>query len=229
MYWQENESRQRFQVPDDIVDFAYRIDCPTLPLEHAYALSRALHEALPWLADEERAGVHLIHGAESGNGWMRPQDPENELLHLSRRTRMTLRLPKERVPDAQALTGRTLDIDGYPLRVGEGSVKLLSASATIFSRYVVDEQAAGEQAFIHSVAEQLQQAGIKVRKMMCGRTHLLKTPDADILTRSIMVADLDKPDAVRIQELGVGPHRKLGCGLFLAHKGIDPVASVDDE
>lgn len=229
MYWQDDDSRQKFKVPDDIVDFAYRIECPTLPLEHAYALSSALQAALPWLADEETAGVHLIHGAESGNGWMRPQDPEHELLHLSRRTRMTLRLPKDRVVDAQALTGQTLDIAGYPLRVGEGSVKLLSTSGTIFARYVVDEQAAGEEAFIRSVAEQLQRVGIKVRKMMCGRTHVLKTPDHDVLTRSIMIADLDKPDSVRIQELGVGPHRKLGCGLFLAHKGIDPVASPDDE
>lgn len=229
MYWQDDDKQHRFQVPDDIVDLAYRIDCPTLPLEHAYALSSALHEALPWLSEEARAGVHLIHGAESGNGWMRPQDPDSELLHLSRRTRMTLRLPKERVEDAKALTGQTLEIEGYPLKVGEGSVKLLSTSATIFSRYVVDEQAAGEQAFIHSVAEQLQREGIKVRKMMCGRTHVLKTPESDVLTRSIMIADLEKADSVRIQELGVGPHRKLGCGLFLAHKGIDPVASPDDE
>lgn len=228
MYWQEKESRQTYQVPDDIVDVAFRIECPRLPLEHAYALSSALHEALPWLADEARAGVHLIHGAESGNGWMRPQDPENEVLHLSRRTRMTLRLPKERVPQAQELTGQELDIAGYRLGVGDASVKLLSASATIFSRYVVDEQAAGEQAFVRSVAEQLQQAGIRVRKMMCGRTHVLKTPDADVLTRSIMIADLEKPDSVRIQELGVGPHRKLGCGLFMAHKGIDPVISADE-
>lgn len=228
MYWQENETRQTFRVPDDIVDLAFRIDCPRLPLEHAYALSSALQDALPWLADEPRAGVHLIHGAESGNGWMRPEDPENEVLHLSRRTRMTLRLPKERVPDAQTLSGQSLDIAGYPLRVGEPSVKLLSASGTIFSRYVVDAQAAGEQAFTHRVAEQLQQAGIGVRKMMCGRTHVLKTPEADVLTRSVMIADLDKADSVRIQELGVGPHRKLGCGLFLAHKGIDPVITDDE-
>ncbi len=229
MYWQEKESRHTYQVPDDIVDLAFRIECPRLPLEHAYALSSALCDALPWLEDEQRAGVHLIHGAESGNGWMRPQDPENELLHLSRRTRMTLRLPKERVSDAQELTGRQLDIEGYPLVVKDSTVKLLSASATIFSRYVVDEQAAGEQAFVQSVAEQLQRAGITVRKMMCGRTHVLKTPAHDVLTRSIMIADLEKPDSVRVQELGVGPSRKLGCGLFLAHKGIDPVVSADDE
>lgn len=229
MFWQDNDKQQKFQVPDDVVDFAYRIDCPTLPLEHAYALSSAVQLALPWLADEERAGVHLIHGAESGNGWMRPQDPAHELLHLSRRTRMSLRLPKQRIEDAKGLTGQTLDIDGFPLRVGEGSVKLLSTSATIFSRYVVDEQAAGEQAFIHSVAEQLQRHGIQVRKMMCGRTHVLKTPEADVLTRSVMIADLDKAASVRIQETGVGPYRKMGCGLFLAHKGIDPVASPEDE
>ena len=94
MFWQEKTPDKPYRVPDDIVDLAFRIDCRCLPLEHAHALSVALHEALPWLEDESRAGIHLIHGAESGNGWMRPEDPQSEVLYVSRRTRMTLRLPK---------------------------------------------------------------------------------------------------------------------------------------
>ena len=43
-------------------------------------------EELPWMVDEPQAGIHLIHGAESGNGWIRPQEPD-ALLILSRRTR----------------------------------------------------------------------------------------------------------------------------------------------
>ena len=39
-----------------------------------------------------------------------------------------------------------------------------------------------------------------------------------------VVAGLGPDESVRIQERGVGPHRKLGCGLFIQHKGIEPVA-----
>jgi len=227
MYWQEKDDQREFRVPDDIQDVAFRIHCPRLPLEHAFALSTALHEALPWLADEERAGIHLIHGAESGNGWMRPENPETELLHLPRRARMTLRLPKERIDDAKGLTGTVLDIDGFRLEVGEAAVKPLSDVPTIFARYVADEQDAGEEAFLERIAGEMGALGIAVRKLMCGRVHRLRTPDGDIVARSVMVADLDKRDSVLLQQRGVGPHRKLGCGLFLPHKGIAPVFDDD--
>ncbi len=229
MFWQEKDDAKVFQVPDDIVDVAYRIMCKSLPLEHAHALSSALHEALPWLAAEEQAGVHLIHGAESGNGWMRPEDPSSEVLHLSRRTRMSLRLPKERVDDAQALTGQVLDISGYPLEVGELTVKPLQASSTLFARYVVNEHGDDEQAFLSDVAAQVAALGVPVRKLMCGKTHILSTPDGAVETRTVLVAELEKPESVRLQQQGVGPGRKMGCGLFIPHKGIAPVASLDDD
>lgn len=229
MFWQEEKQGSTYRVPDDIVDLGFRIDCKCLPLEHAYALSRALHEALPWLADEERAGVHLIHGAESGNGWMRPEDARSELLYLSRRTRMTLRLPKERLDQARALTGRTLNIEGYVLTVGEGVVKSLSTSSTIFSRYVANDYGADEQAFVQAVAREIGSHGVAVRKLVCGKDHVLHTPDGDIATRSVMLADLKPQESVTLQQRGVGPHRQLGCGLFIAHKGIAPVAVTEDQ
>lgn len=227
MLWKENDEQREYQVPDDIQDLAFRIDCPCLPLEHAHALSCALRGALPWLADEPRAGIHLIHGAESGNGWMRPEDPEREVLHLPRRARMTLRLPKERLDDAQALAGQVLDVAGYRLTVGEAVIKPLSAVPTIFARYVVDAQAGDEEGFVEAVAGEVRALGVAVRKLMCGRVHRLRTPAGEILTRSVMIADLDKRDAVLLQQRGVGPHRQLGCGLFLPHKGIAPIFDDD--
>ena len=227
MYWQEDDQRREFRVPDDIQDLAFRINCPRLPLEHAEALSAALQQALPWLAEEPCAGIHLIHGAESGNGWMRPEDPATEVLHLPRRARMTLRLPKERLEEAHALTGKTLDVGGYRLEVGEALVKPLSVAPTLFARYVVDLDDAGEEAFVEVVAAEIRALGIKVRKLMCGRVHRLGTAAGAVVTRSIMVADLDKRDSVLLQQRGIGPHRQQGCGLFLPHKSIAPVVDAD--
>jgi len=224
MFWQEDRDEDKpYVVPDDIVDVNYRVDCRALPLDHAHALSRALLAALPWLADEPRAGIHLIHGAESGNGWMRPEDVENALLHLSRRTRMTLRLPRERLEDAEALVGQELDIDGHRLRVGESSVKKLSPLSTLFARHVVVDPAHDEQAFLQAVAGEIQALGVPVTKLMPGKSHAFRTPDGVVYTRSVMIADLDPEHAVRLQEEGVGPLRKMGCGLFIPHKGIKAV------
>jgi CRISPR/Cas system CSM-associated protein Csm4 (group 5 of RAMP superfamily) len=38
-----------------------------------------------------------------------------------------------------------------------------------------------------------------------------------------MLADLELEESLKLQEAGLGPGRKLGCGLFLPQKGIKPV------
>ncbi|MCK5092780.1 MAG: type I-MYXAN CRISPR-associated protein Cas6/Cmx6 [Gammaproteobacteria bacterium] len=223
MVWQEEKP---FVAPDDIVDLSFRINCKCLPIEHAHTLSRALHEALPWLGKDDRVGIHLVHVAESGNGWMRPVDAENDLLLLSRRTRMTLRLPKDRLDEARQLKGVTLDIDGYSLEVSDSSVRELSISTTLFSRYIIADEEESEQVFTASVVSELGGMGIPVRKLLCGRTHTLNFPDRKVFTRSLMIADLEPEQSVKLQQVGLREGRKYGCGLFLPHKGIDPVGSM---
>ena len=77
--------------------------------------------------------------------------------------------------------------------------------------------------------EELQQRDIRVRKMLCGIGHTVSTPDGDIETRSVMIADLDKATSLSLQETGVGPGRHLGCGIFLPHKGIRAVGETEDK
>ena len=227
MFWEEEKDENSpYVVPEDVVDLIYHINCKALPLDHAYAFSRAILQALPWMADEEQAGIHLIHGAESGNGWMRPDDVENQLLHLSRRARMMLRVPRHRIEEASALEGTTLDVSGHPLTVGKASIKLFSTLPTQFSRYVaipagVDLQ--DENAFLEYVAAELSATGVKIRKMLCGRSHSFRLPEGELNTRSIMLADLDVEEAVTLQQQGIGDRQKLGCGLFIPHKGVKAV------
>ena len=38
-----------------------------------------------------------------------------------------------------------------------------------------------------------------------------------------MLADLDVEEAVILQQRGIGRHKKMGCGLFIPHKGIKAV------
>lgn len=224
MFWSDDKDNATgFVVSDDVVDLAFRVTCPTLPLDHAHALSTALLGALPWLADEPQAGIHLIHGATSGNGWMRPEDTVNELLHLSRRTRLLLRLPQARLDDARELTGEQLDIAGFPLAVGRSDVRLLSSLSTLFSRYVLTYKAVDEEEFLELAAAELKVMGIDCRKMLCGITHTHDLPDGKMITRSLMVAELDKEQSVQLQQLGLGEGRKVGCGLFIPHKGIEAV------
>ncbi|HYA39631.1 MAG TPA: type I-MYXAN CRISPR-associated protein Cas6/Cmx6 [Candidatus Methylomirabilis sp.] len=226
MYWQESKDNERYVVPDDVVDVVYSIRCRSLPVDHAYALSQAIQAALPWLAGEERAGVHTIHVAESGNGWMRPDDP-NALLHLSRRTKLVLRLPKHRIDDAGRLTGQTLDIQGNPLQIEKASVRPLSELTTLFARYIVTD-GADENAFLQDAMKQLDDMGIRPKKMLCGIERVILAPQRSIRTRSLMLAELTLPESIRLQQQGLGAERKLGCGLFIPHKDIKELQQVLD-
>ncbi|MEZ5540803.1 MAG: type I-MYXAN CRISPR-associated protein Cas6/Cmx6 [Pseudomonadota bacterium] len=230
MYWNdEQEKKPEFVIPDDVVDLAFRmIGCPTLPLDHAHALSSALLEALPWLEDEAHAGVHLIHGAASGNGWYRPEDSTHEVLHLSRRTRMRLRVPKHRLDEARGLSGRKLDIDGHPLELGDSEVFLLSSLSTLFARYVITGADTDEQAFLETAARELRELDIDCRKLLGGISHALQFPEGPLHTRSLLVADLTPEQSVRLQQVGLGAGRHIGCGLFLPHKGIQPVGDTKE-
>lgn len=223
MFWQEEEQdADRFVVPEDVVDIAFNITCKTLPVDHAHALSEAVKTALPWFSEEEQAGLHLIHVADSGNGWERPQGGD-EVLYLSRRTKLTLRVPQHRVEESQALSGQTLDVAGNTMEVGKSSIRLLSTSTTLYARYVAaSSEEQGEDEFIAELVDELKQAGLRFKKVLCGKEATFDTPDGPMVTRSLMVADLPLEDAVRLQEIGVGPHenKKIGCGLFIPHKAV---------
>jgi CRISPR-associated protein Cas6 len=225
----EDEDKQKKEdvVPDDVVDLSFRINCRQIPTTHAYELAQALYQVLPWLEQEPEVGIHQIHGATTGNGWERP--PDGELMHLSKRARMQLRVPREKIEDASRISGETLDIAGYPVEVGEASVKLLNPIQTIFSRYVIGPEDVNEEQFIDWMVEELKQRDVRVRKMLCGIGHVISTPDGDIETRSVMIADLDKHTSLSLQETGVGPGRHLGCGIFLPHKGVRAVGETEDK
>ena len=229
MYWNEEKKPEaRYQVPDDIVDLAFAITCPRLPIEHAHELSTALMEALPWLEEDEDAGIHLIHGAESGNGWYRPEDPVQQVLHLSRRARMRIRIANRRIEDAQALTGKTLDISGHELVVGKSAVQMLSTLPTQFSRYVICPEDDSEEVFLDFIHAGLLEMEIDCRKILCGKTHVINMPDRPVFTRSVMLADLEPEESVRLQQRGLGDGRKFGCGLFSPHKGIKAVREENE-
>lgn len=223
MFWQETKQDEDFVTPDDIQDINFKLDCRWLPVDHAEALSEAVVAQLPWLRDEPQVGIHQIHVAESGNGWMRPEAGTDQMLCLSRRTKLTLRMPKNRLADAAQLSGAELNVAGQNMTIGANSTKKLVAASVTFCRYLVNLDGADESAFLQRAATSLKALGVPFRKAMCGREHNIETAAGQLPTRSLMIADLTPQESIRLQEMGLGEHKLMGCGLFLPHKGIDAV------
>jgi len=211
----------------DIVDAVFAISCRCLPVDHAYALSQAVQAALPWFAGEPEAGLHTIHGAASASGWMRPEEPE-ALLQLSHRAKLALRLPRERLQDAAALSGRTLEVAGWPLGVEALSARPLSRITTLFARTVTFAGAEEETDFVAAATAELGAIGIRASTMLCGRVTALATPARTYQTRSLMLAGLTPEQSLELQRRGLGGERKLGCGLFIPHKDVGDLRSRED-
>jgi len=230
MFWTDDSPSADSRIPDDILDILFAIDGKRIPVDHAYALSSALQSAVPWIRETPGLAVHSIHVAGSQNGWQRPGHGTTIDLMISRRTKLVIRTPRILADDLMRdLFGQRLEVGGHPLIVGPGKLRPLSRETTLFARYLATATDADsepdEQTFLAASATELAASGIRVRKALCGKSVALATPQGAIQTRSLMLAGLTQEESIRLQQVGLGPHRLMGCGIFIPHKGIDAVRS----
>ena len=223
MQWAEESNAEAAAYAADAVDVAFRLSGRWLPVDHAGALCEEIVKVLPWLESEPAAGIHSIHGAASGNGWERPGSGCGEMLSLSRRTRLVLRVPIHRAEATAALCRRRLDIDGCEVVTGVRQPRPLRPAGTVFARYVLDEEDGDEERFVERAASALEALSVSVRKLLCGRSHRIESARGALTARSLLVAELGPEESLTVQCRGIGPGRLLGCGLFVPHKDIGPI------
>lgn len=225
--WQEDEGEKKVTQSEHVVDLSFKLECQCLHVDHTAALHNAIQHALPWFDEEPLAGLHLVYLAGSQNGWMKPEEPD-ELLYLSRRTRLTLRVPTSRVADTHELTGNTLDVAGNQMVIGTAVEKPITANDILVSRHVIAQDDDDENDFLKTSAAQLKELGVRFRKLLPGKQLNLNSPIGPIKTRSLMVADMELGDSLILQEQGLGEGRSYGCGLFIHQKGIKAVNDSED-
>jgi CRISPR-associated protein Cas6 len=219
MFWQDEPTEATYQVPDDVMDLAFSISCEAIPVDHALALALAIEEILPWFSTEPEAGLHLIHGGASINGWQRPETAD-ELLLLPKRAKLRLRLPKHRIDDAALLYGKTLEVAGHMIKVGGYKSQLLGKTDTLLSRYIVSDATEGDEAFTERMLSELRAMGLEFTKIISGQDHTLVGPDGQLTVKSLLVSGLNIRSSIKLQIKGIGPHRNMGFGLFIASKSI---------
>lgn len=194
------------------VDVSFEVRCERLPRDYGYALFRALADAIDWLAQEDAAGVHPLHGTTGSGG----------ALLLGRRARLLLRLPAGRAEQAMGLCGRRLEL-GSGLEIGAGRVRELMPHATVHSHFV-STGSAEEIEFLEQAAAELREAGLPER-MISGRAHTMDTPAGSVHGFSLMLHGLTPAQSLAVQARGLGEGRKLGCGIFVPHKSIASVGA----
>ena len=140
---------------------------------------------------------------------------------VSQRTRLILRVNLERAGELCRLSGVELDVAGHPLRLGDVHVRKLTAHATVYA-YRVAAESADEAAFMQSIAQELAAVAI-VGERVCGKRNQLMLNGGVLDTFSLMVHGLAPEQSLRLQMRGLGPHRLMGCGVFVPHKSAAAV------
>jgi len=198
--------------PSARVDVAFHVRGVTLPHDHGAPLAAALERALPWLAGDQRWGLHRLRLAEV-------QDGEHR---VSPRTRLVLRVPREWAQPVLALSGQPLNVAGHALEIGAGQVRELRPHGTLYAYFVAADNA-DEGAFLTEANAQLTRLGVRARPI-CGRWRSQVSPL--LVGCSLMLDGLSPEDALRVLAHGLGRHRRLGCGLFVPHKSSAAVGTA---
>ena len=209
--WIEEEEKKSLSEMSKMIDVAFKINCKTLPYDHAFSLSNEILKYLPWLKGNKLTGIQTLHGPESGNGWTRA---ENEEIFLSKRTRLILRIPKSEYDKTCKLEGETLKVLGNDIKIGKASKKPFLTVRDLICRFVLTDDDLNESDFLKYVAKEFENHEIHLRKAICGKTKSFTINGDQKFTRSLMIADLSKENSIKLQDVGVGIGEFLDVEYF---------------
>ena len=220
MYWEEDDQNSANIADNNIVDVSFKVDCKKIAADHSYHLFEAVLKKFPQINDINNLAIHSVYGAESGAGWERPETE----IYLSKRTRFCIRTPIEYSKDFFALDKEVLKVGEYEMNLSKPNIKNLIITDTLFCRSVVIENCKSEEDFLKNIHSSLRSMGVNVKKMLCGKEHTIQIPNKTLIGKTLLITDLEKDDSIKIQQLGLGIGKLFGCGIFLPHKSIAPVA-----
>lgn len=196
-------------------DIQFELKGDAIPLDHAWALYQGLLTIAPWLANEPALGIHPVLGADTGSGKM----------ILNRRAKLVIRFPAARLADLERLSGESFTVDGHALTLGKSKVKALTQHTPLYA-HTVCTGSEDEHAFTRDILRELDAMNITTR-FICGRPQKFFDGEKIATGYSLMLHGLPIEHAIRVQQQGLGLHRKLGCGIFIPHKSITAVGAID--
>lgn len=184
-------------------------------MDHAWAMYQGLLTLAPWLADVKAIGIHPVPGIHTGGG---------EMI-LNHRAKLVLRSPAAYLNDLSHLSGCTFTVSGHALSLGASRIKSLTQHTPLYA-HTVCTGSEDEKTFTRDIIAQLDSMNISSR-FICGKPQKFFDGAKIATGYSLMLHGLPIEHAIRMQQQGLGLHRKLGCGIFIPHKSITAVGAID--
>lgn len=192
------------------IDLAFHcLSSDTLAADHAYALYGAVSRLLPAFHGENGYALHPIGGRQVGG----------RRMALTPTSRLTLRLPVDRIAEALPLAGRALRIGDATVQVGVPEVRPLIPAPALRSRLVTIKGFFEPESFAEAVRRQLAHETLAVSDdatITVVKRRTLRIKDREIVGYETLIEGLTADESLRVQEAGLGGRRHMGCGVFVA-------------
>lgn len=202
------------------IDLMFPVAGTTIGRDHGYPLYAALSRLLPVLHSIEQVGIFPIRGTANRDG----------ALLLGQHSTLRMRVPTERLPMLLPMAGKTVEVAGHRVRIGVPRVQRIVPAATLASRLVLikiahaDERGVTPELFLAAARKQLDALGIAAEPAipLVGRGPHVGEPRRRVIRvknqthagYAVLVQGLTAEESVRLQEIGLGGRRLMGCGLF---------------
>lgn len=186
-------------MAEEMIELSFTLAGEAMP--SAASLWAALARAMPGLAAHAQTGLLPLPHADGSP--------------LSRRARLTLRIPVNLRDAVAQLSGVELAMEDGVLKLGEARARALQPHPTLHAHRVASDM--GEEAFIAWVHAELRAMEVRCG-IICGR-HL--AGDEGLPSGySLVLHELNPEHSLRVQCMGMGGYRHLGCGVFVPYKAI---------
>jgi CRISPR-associated protein Cas6 len=181
-----------------------------LPADHGYLLYSAITKHVPSLHSVTWLAIELI----SGIPW------EQGLITLpTRSASLCMRLPTDKLAYVLQLAGARLEIDSYAIRLGLPVARPLVPASSLYARIVTIKKFIEPEPFLAAAQRQLSQLGVTAALELPhdGRTRsrrIITIHGRKVVGFSLAAHSGSDEDSIKLQSIGLGGRRAMGCGIF---------------
>lgn len=204
-----------------VLELVFSVTGANLPTDHSYPLYGALSGIVPQFHTGQFA---LRFGPITGIGIAEGR------MQLTEHSCLRVRLPDDSIRVALPLAGKKLTVGDSAIRLGVPSVRTLTPAPALIARLVTFKNADTPEEFLTTARAKLAEAGIAGEPQLpihlegdrAGepKRRVIRIKGVTIYGYALIVAELTAPDSLKLQESGLGGRTQMGCGFFLAVKGV---------
>ncbi len=193
---------------DPKVDLCFHVLGKTIPVDHGFALHGAMSRILPHFHEDQTVGIKLIRGRYIGDG----------MLDIFPYSELVLRLPIAGIAQYIQLAGKRLEVLGQNVSVGVPKTRALVPAVALYSHLVTTRNGNMQERFEKEIVKQMGELEIQGR-FSVGERKTFQVHGKQVVGYSVLVSELNAEESVKLQEVGLGGRRKMGCGFFEPFQG----------